>query len=149
MTLSEKVAYLKGLKEGLALNDSRPETKLFDAIIDTLDEMASSTETLEGALVELTDQVDEIDLDLGSLEETVLMGDEDWDEDEYEVPFADLPEDDDSDDDDFDFDPDEDMYEVQCPSCHEVIYVDAGILEEGGIECPNCGEKLAFELEED
>ena len=49
-------------------------------------------------------------------------------------------EDDDEDDDDF-------CYEVECPTCHDVIYLDDEMIDEGGIKCPNCGEELEFDLE--
>lgn len=137
MTLSEKVAYLRGLEAGLNLNAERPETKMFNAIIDILGEMATSADDQQKYLDELTQQVDAIDVDLSELE-GLLFTEEDWtaaDEDEY------------ADDELFEFDPDEDMYEVVCPSCGEVLYVDEGILEEGGIDCPSCGEKLEFDIE--
>lgn len=137
MTLSEKVAYLRGLEAGLNLNAERPETKMFNAIIDILGEMATSADDQQKYLDELTQQVDAIDVDLSELE-GLLFTEEDWtaaDEDEY------------VEDELFEFDPDEDMYEVVCPSCGEVLYVDEGILEEGGIDCPSCGEKLEFDIE--
>ena len=40
MEISEKVAYLKGLAEGLALDTDTKEGKLIAAIIDVLDDMA-------------------------------------------------------------------------------------------------------------
>ena len=40
MGISEKVAYLKGLAEGLKLDAESNEGKLFAAIIDVLDSMA-------------------------------------------------------------------------------------------------------------
>lgn len=50
------------------------------------------------------------------------------------------------DDDDEDF---EDTYfEVTCPKCNETICLSEEILEEGEMDCPNCGEHLEFELEE-
>ena len=40
MGISEKVAYLKGLAEGLKLDTESNEGKLFAAIIDVLEDMA-------------------------------------------------------------------------------------------------------------
>ena len=40
MEISEKVAYLKGLAEGLKLDEETKEGKLIAAIIDVLDAMA-------------------------------------------------------------------------------------------------------------
>ena len=39
------------------------------------------------------------------------------------------------------------MYEVECPSCGDVICLDEDMLEEGEIACPNCGEMLEFDLD--
>ena len=40
MTVVEKVAYLRGLAEGLNLNSEKSETKMFSAIMDVLEELA-------------------------------------------------------------------------------------------------------------
>ena len=47
MEISEKVAYLKGLAEGLALDTESKEGKLIAAIIDVLDDMSGKFEDLE------------------------------------------------------------------------------------------------------
>ena len=69
MTITEKVAYLKGLAEGMKLNADTPEGKMLLAIVDVLDDMALTVEDLDDGFTELSAQVDEIDEDLGSLEE--------------------------------------------------------------------------------
>ena len=77
MEISEKVAYLKGLAEGLALDTDTKEGKLIAAIIDVLDVMAAKFVDLEGveqALYELDDDVDEDE-------------DEDYDDDDDESYF--------------------------------------------------------------
>jgi len=42
------------------------------------------------------------------------------------------------------FDDDEDYVEVECPNCHETVYVDDDIFEDddGEIVCPNCNETI-------
>lgn len=139
MTLIEKVAYLRGLAEGLNLNSEKPETKMFNAIMDVLEEVAESTGDIEDTIGLMTQQLDEVDEDLGQLEE-IIYGD------------CDCCDDDDCDcccdDDDCECGcEEEEYYEVECPACHEVICVDEGILEEGSTACPNCGENLEFEIE--
>ena len=47
MELMEKVAYLKGLMAGMELDPEKKETKLFNAIIETLDDMAASVTDIE------------------------------------------------------------------------------------------------------
>ena len=128
MTISERVAYLKGLTEGMKLDDNKDETKLLKAIIDVLDDVALSVADLEDATAMMQEQVDAVDEDLDELEEFVYT---ELDDEDYE-----------------DFE-DEECFEVECPACHETICVDEEILEDGGIECPNCGEFLEFEIDED
>ena len=70
MEISQKVAYLKGLAEGLALDTESKEGKLIAAIIDVLDDMS--------------EKFSEID-DLSDVEETIYeMDDEDEDEEDYD-----------------------------------------------------------------
>ena len=47
MTLTEKAAYIKGLKEGLTLDESKPEVKLINALIDIIDDLALDVSDLE------------------------------------------------------------------------------------------------------
>ena len=129
MTVTEKVAYLKGLAEGLALDESKPEAKLIKAMIDVLDDIALSVSDLEDGLVLISEQLDAVDEDLAELEGFV---------------YEDL---DDCCCDDCCDDEDEEYYDVECPSCGEVICVDGDILEEGSINCPNCNELLEFEID--
>ena len=143
MNLTEKAAYLKGLKDGLNLNTETPEGKLIEALIDLVDEMATSVTDVEDMSYAITEELDAIEDELDAIEEVL---DEDF-EDEYE----DDDEYDDEDDEGYEFD-DDVIYEVKCPTCGEVINLDEEMLEAGGIECPNCGEKLEFdasEVEED
>lgn len=58
--------------------------------------------------------------------------------------------DDEEDDDDFEDDDEEDgeeMYEIECPACHETIYLQESVILEGAVDCPNCGEPLEFDIE--
>ncbi|MBE6771567.1 MAG: hypothetical protein E7547_05420 [Ruminococcaceae bacterium] len=132
MTITEKVAYLKGLAEGLALDESKPEAKIINAMIDVLDDIALSVSDLEDGLDLFSEQLDAVDEDLDELEGYV---------------YEDL--DDCCCDDCCDEDEDEEYYDVECPSCGEVICVDGDILEEGSINCPNCNELLEFEIDYD
>ena len=49
-------------------------------------------------------------------------------------------------DDDFD---DFEYYEIECPNCNDVIYLDAEMLCEEGMTCPNCGTELEFDFDLD
>ncbi len=137
MTNSERAAYIRGLMEGLDLDPNAKETKLFNAIVDLLDDLCLSVEEMEDAYDELSGQVDEIDEDLGELEEDYY----DLDDDD-----ADFHE---EDDDNWEEDEDDCYFEVTCPSCGDTIQLNSEMLEEGSIECPNCGENLEFDLDEE
>ena len=129
MEISEKVAYLKGLAEGLALDTDTKEGKLIAAIIDVLDVMAEKFVDLEDDLCDVEDGLDAVSDDLSDVEE-VLYGMDDEDED----------------DEDYDDDDDESYFETTCPVCEEEIVFDEDTLDSGEIRCPNCGEKLEFDL---
>lgn len=131
MTISEKVAYIKGLAEGLELDSADKNSKVLKAIIELLEDVALTVEDLEDASAELCEQIDAVDEDLSNLEDYVYDDEDDeYDDEEY---FD-------------DFDDDDEVYEVECPACHDVVYLDEGMLEEGEIACPNCGTNLEFDL---
>ena len=69
MKISEKVAYIKGLAEGLSLDEKTPEGKVLASIIDVLDDMAKAISGLKEDTEYLDAYVEEIDEDLGTLEE--------------------------------------------------------------------------------
>ena len=127
MEISQKVAYLKGLAEGLALDTETKEGKLIAAIIDVLDEMSIRFEDIDDNLVDLEDGLDAVSDDLSDVEETLyfaLDDDEDDDEDDEE----------------------EECFVTTCPECEEEVYFDETVLEDGEVVCPNCGAKLEFDL---
>ena len=92
MNLTEKIAYIKGLTEGLSLDESKPEVKVINAIIDLLDDIAYDVKDLEELYDELSEEVDEIDQDLADVEDELFDDDdEDYDDfddfDDEEEPF--------------------------------------------------------------
>lgn len=143
MNTSEKVAYVKGLAEGLGYDNKSKEGKILTAILDILEDVAHDIEDLEENAWDLGEAIDQVSDDLADIEEVVY--DEDYDED-------------DEDDDDEcdcccccgDADGEPVFYEVTCPACGNTITIDEDVLDLGEIECPNCGETLEFDgLEED
>ena len=67
--VGEKVAYLKGLAEGLGVNDETEQGKLMLAMIDTLEALAKNSEETDERVGELSEYVEEIDSDVSDLEE--------------------------------------------------------------------------------
>lgn len=134
MNLTEKIAYIKGLMEGLELDAAKPEVKVINAVVELLDDMAYAVSDIEDLYDELSEQVDEIDQDLADVESDV------YDDD------CDCCDCDDCCDDDFCEDEDNPFYEVTCGACNQKINVSEDVLLEGEIECPNCGELLEFDF---
>ena len=81
MELSKKVAYLKGLMEGLKIDDSTNEGKILTIMADILDEMSATVEDIAEEVDETVELVDTLDEDLGKIEE-LIYGDDDDDDDE-------------------------------------------------------------------
>lgn len=130
MTISEKVAYLKGLAEGLDLDTSKSkEAKLISVMIGILEEIGMSIEDLEENTVALGEELDAVSDDLSDVEKAVFE-----DEDE---------------DDDCCCDEDDDFFEVDCPNCGETLVIDESVLEEGVIQCPSCNQKFALDLSDE
>ncbi len=126
--ISEKVAYLDGLMEGLNIQEDK-YAKIFTAIVDALDLIAEEISDHEDALADLDESVDEIFENLDEYDD-FLYGDEEEDEEE----------------DDFDED---DFFEIVCPSCGETIYFDQDMLDTpDGLICPNCNEPIELHIPE-
>ena len=150
MSIKEKVAYLKGLAEGLGLDAESKAEKLITVIIDMLADIADEIEELNENALDIGEELDAISDDLADVEE-FLFGD-DFDDDDY---------------DDFDFDDDDDddesdeecgcafcggaelSYEVNCPACGAEIHLDESDLAYESVKCAACGEELEFDFDDD
>ncbi len=134
MTVTEKVAYLKGLVEGLDFDKNEKETKVINAVLDVLEDLALAVSDLDDEMVVVTEQLDAVDEDLADLEEIFY---EEFDDCDCDCDCDDGCE--------CGCDCDDDLYEVECPNCGEMIYLDEEIILDGSIDCPACGELLEFE----
>lgn len=127
MTISEKVAYLKGLAEGLNIDTEKSkEGKLISVMIGILEEVGLSIEDLEENAAAMGEEIDAISDDLSEVEEIVF--------------------DEDDEDDDCCCCDDDDFFETECPNCGEDLMIDAGVLETGAVQCPSCKEKFSIDL---
>lgn len=131
MKLTEKASYIKGIIDGLNVDESTKEGKVLIQMSELLSEMAASIEDMQDEVNDVTDLVEVIDQDLSDVEDSLSYDDEYDDED---------------DDEDEELDDDE-LYEVTCPSCGDTIYLTENMLEDGSIECPGCGENLEFDYD--
>lgn len=129
MTISEKVAYLKGLAEGLNLDTEKSkEGKLISVMIGILEEIGLSIEDLEENNQALGEEIDALSDDLADVESAVFEDEDDEEEDE---------------------DYDDDWFEVECPTCEEALVIDDKALAEGFVQCPNCKSKFSLDLSND
>lgn len=127
--ISEKVAYLDGLMEGMNIREDK-YAKLFTAIVDTLDLIAEELADHDDALADLDESVEEIYDALDTYDEILFEDDDELDEDDFEDAF---------DEDEF--------FEVICPNCAETIYFDEDMLDApNGLICPNCNEPIELHL---
>ena len=127
MTINENAAYLKGLAEGYGIGNSK-EGEVISKLLELISDMADKINALEADNKELREYIEEIDEDLGAVEEDLYFTDDEEDEDE---------------DDDFDEDYDDDgFYQMECPSCGEEICFDDS-LDVDELVCPACGAKVS------
>ncbi|NBG88787.1 CD1247 N-terminal domain-containing protein [Isachenkonia alkalipeptolytica] len=113
--LYEKVAYLRGLAEGMELKESSKEGKVLLQIIETLEEFTDAIVELDENQLELTDYVETLDEDLEDVEDELY--EEELDSLEIQCPeckevlFID----------------DEDLLDdenIQCPECNEEVEIE-------------------------
>lgn len=127
--LKARVSYLKGLAEGLALDEESKEGKLLRQIVDVLDEMAYEIEQLKTEYEELLEYAEAIDEDLAEIEDDVYG---DYDEDEEE-------------------DDDDETFTVECPNCREMVEISDNLLHAEGpikVTCPRCNEVVMMDDED-
>ena len=132
MTLNERAAYIKGLAEGMELDQSSKEGKVIAALIELCSDMADEIAELDERVDTVHAYCEELDEDLGAVEEILL---EDDDEDDFEC---------DGDccncDEECEL-ADEDYFEIECPSCGDIVCFD-GSIDPEELTCPACGEKF-------
>ena len=127
MNVSEKIAYLKGLVEGLDIKAGSREDKLISAVVDVLDSISEELDGLNENAADMAEELDAVSDDLSVVEKEVFGDDccdDECEDDEYPL-----------------------FFEVTCPSCDNTITIDEDVLDLGKIQCPNCGEMLEFDLD--
>ena len=136
--LESKVAYLRGLLDGLEIDPKYQ--KLFAAIADALDAACEEVRELHETNDDLVDSLNEMSDALAEVED-VLFDDEDDDEDEDE-------DDEDDEEDEEEDDEDGQMLDFICPNCQARVMYDIDSFDaEEEHRCPKCGTAL-FEQED-
>ena len=134
--LSNKISYIKGLSDGLSLSTKSDEGKVVSELIDLVLELSTRVEELEIQADYLEEVTEELDDSLLALYEDFEGIDED-DDDFY------------SDDEFFD-DDDSELFELECPECHEDIMIDYDMLDaDNSIVCTHCGKEIELNIDFD
>lgn len=115
--LTDKVAYLLGLAEGMKLDPETPEHKLLLKILDVLKDFSFELEELRDRQNDLSEYVDNIDEDLSEVEELLFDDEEEGQEDED-----------------------------GCEGCGHRHPQDDALEGEMEYECPHCGYQTKFDL---
>ena len=133
MTISEKVAYIQGLYDGLGLDSEKSgEARILSEMLDVLKEVGQQLDSVDAAMDEFDEELDALSDTVADLEDAVFD-----DEDEQDGDF-----------DGFD-DEDEDFFEIPCPTCGEDLVVDDEVLAAGVVDCPACGGKFALSFDDE
>lgn len=117
--LRERVSYLEGLSEGLEIPINTREGRILHGIIEVMGDMVNSLDDLWEAHQELETYLEAIDEDLYDLEGGLSPG--------LGKEFFD----------------DQDLIELECPKCHDLISFDSDIVEDEEVievTCPTCDE---------
>lgn len=120
--LTEKMAYIGGLAEGLDIDETTKEGKLLMALVEAISDIADEIDEIEEYQDEMQAQLDEVDEDLAEIEDIFYEDEDDFEED--------------------------DEFSVECPNCGDLIYLDLETLENcDKITCPGCNEEIEIEFD--
>ncbi|MBR7165775.1 MAG: hypothetical protein IKD18_05795 [Clostridia bacterium] len=125
MTVSEKVAYLNGMMEGLDFQADTKEAKLIKLMADILEDVALELTECQDDIDDINEYMEAMDEDLTNVEEE-LFGEFD-DEDEGCCCCDECD--------------DEDCYEVDCPHCGETVCFEEAP-EAESFPCPACEKDI-------
>ncbi len=117
--LKERVAYLRGLADGLSIEQSSKEGKILLHIIKTLEDFAEAIDSIDTEHAELVEYVDTLNDDLADVEDEIYG----WDDEDI------------------------DFIKIICPNCGEDIYVEEDIYidVDAEVTCPRCSEIIKLE----
>ena len=133
MNTGEKVAYLKGLAEGIEISSETKEGKLLTGILDALGDIAEALKNLEKGQEELSVYAEELDEDLGALEKAFIKNNIDFDDYDFDDLYEDYE----------DFGDLEGSAKINCPECGELILFDLDDIEDNSVSCPECASEIS------
>ena len=134
MTITEKVAYIQGLYDGLGLDGEKSgEARILSELLDVMKEVGQRLDGVDTILDSFDEELDALGDSVADLEDAVF--DDEDEEDEFSF--------------DSDGDLDEDFFEIPCPTCGADLAVDDETLAAGVVDCPACGGKFALSFEDE
>ncbi len=128
MTLEQRAAYLKGLMTGMKYEATSDEGKLISALIDLVMDLTEKVSVMDEELDDLFSEVDLLGEGLDDVE-SYLWEDDDDDDDMDDAELF-----------------DDELYEIKCPTCGEVVCLDEGMLAAEDLACPNCATKFEVDF---
>ena len=134
MTITEKVAYIQGLFDGLKLDAEKSgEARILSEVLDVLREVGMQLDGMDAAMDQFDEELDALGDSVADLEEAV------FDDEEEDEDFTGFEDEDDE----------EDFFEIPCPTCGEDLVVDDESLAAGVVDCPVCGGKFALSFDDE
>ncbi len=97
--MKEKAAYLRGLIEGLGIDETTKEGKVIKAMSELLGELAEAVDGIDEDVTRAYDQINDLSDELEDLEADLYEDDEDDEDDEEPEEEEEDTEEDDNDDD--------------------------------------------------
>ena len=109
----EKLAYVKGLSDGLEIKDDTKEAKLLLSIVDLIEDFVDFVADIKETQEDIEEYIESIDEDIAEIEDEILK-------------FEDAE--------------DFNTVEMSCPKCGDTVYVDEELMydEDMEIVCPRC-----------
>lgn len=129
--LKERMAYIRGLTDGVDLNATTPEGRILVEMMDLMQQMVQSIDLLQESQGNMEEYVAAIDEDLTDLEND-FYDEYDEDIDDFEITNP---------DDDLDIN----YVEMECPNCQETVFVDQDVFNDDAVVevlCPECHETI-------
>lgn len=124
--ISNQLSYLKGLVDGIKVDPESDYGRIFEGIINVLDEINNSVDDILESQEELAEHIDLIDEDLSVIEEE--LADDDFDDDLNDLEY----------------------YEIDCPNCGAIVCLDEDFFDtDKPVICPECGQEFDIDLDVD
>lgn len=141
--IKERLAYLRGLADGLNVGEGTPEGRVLVGILDVLDDMTASFDRMSTNIGQMEEYIEAVDDDLTDLENEFY---DDYDEDfDLDLDLTDDEMDELGYLDGDDVDSAIEYMEMTCPNCNETVFVDEDVFTNDEIVevlCPECKETI-------